>query len=295
MLRRMCISLAVLAIAAAPALTVLASVTSSADASMASTAASTATTLTHHSGQVLAVKHGFIHGNIHNGGTAVHLVRPGTAGAHGGTLTLNATATSTNWSGYAATGSTYTSVSASWVQPTGSCTSATRYSSFWVGLDGYNSNSVEQDGTDTDCSGGRPVYYGWYEMYPNPSFSFGNTVRAGDTMSASVTYTATNTYKLVLSDATQGWSVSTTQTLSGAPRNSAEVIIEAPCCTNGGGILPLANFGTVHLSNSVANGSAIGTFSPVGITMVNSRGQDKDTITALTSNENFSATWVRAS
>jgi hypothetical protein len=295
MLRRMCISLAVLAIAAAPALTVLASVTSSADASMASTAASTATTLTHHSGQVLAVKHGFIHGNIHNGGTAVHLVRPGTAGAHGGTLTLNATATSTNWSGYAATGSTYTSVSASWVQPTGSCTSATRYSSFWVGLDGYNSNSVEQDGTDTDCSGGRPVYYGWYEMYPNPSFSFGNTVRAGDTMSASVTYTATNTYKLVLSDATQGWSVSTTQTLSGAPRNSAEVIIEAPCCTNSGGILPLANFGTVHLSNSVANGSAIGTFSPVGITMVNSRGQDKDTITALTSNENFSATWVRAS
>jgi Peptidase A4 family len=290
MLRRMCISLAAIAVAAAPALTVLAAATSSADASVASPA----TTLAYHSGHALAIKHGFIHGAIRNGGTAVHLVEPGTNGVHSDTLRLNATATSTNWSGYAATGSTYTSVSASWVQPTGSCTSATRYSSFWVGLDGYSSNSVEQDGTDTDCSGGRAVYYGWYEMYPNPSFSFGDTVKAGDTMSASVTYTATNTYKLVLSDATQGWSVSTTQTLSGAPRSSAEVIIEAPCCTNSGGILPLANFGTVHLSNSIVDGSAIGTFSPVGITMIDNSGRDKDTITALSSNENFSATWVRA-
>jgi hypothetical protein len=284
------ISLTALAIAAAPALTVLALATSSADAAMASTAKA----LTYHSGERLAVKHGFIR-NIRNGGVAVHLAKPGTRDVRTGTLTLNATATSTNWSGYAATGSTYTSVSASWVQPTGSCTSATRYSSFWVGLDGYSSNSVEQDGTDTDCSSGRPVYYGWYEMYPKPSFSFGSTVKAGDTMSASVTYTGSNAYKLVLSDATQGWSVSTTKTLSGAPRSSAEVIIEAPCCTGSGGILPLANFGTVHLSNSIVNGSAIGTFSPVGITMVNNSGQDKDTISALSSNENFSATWVRAS
>jgi len=287
----MCISLAALAIAAAPALTALAVATSSANASVASTAASTAA---YHSGQRLAVKHGFIH-SVRNGGVAVQLAKPGTKGVHSDTLQLNATATSTNWSGYAATGSTYTSVSASWVQPTGSCTSATRYSSFWVGLDGYNSNSVEQDGTDTDCSSGRPVYYGWYEMYPNPSFSFGNTVKAGDHISASVTFSGTSSYKLVLSDSTQGWSVSTTKTLSGAPRSSAEVIIEAPCCTNSGGILPLANFGTVNLSSSLVNGSAIGSFSPVGITMVNNSGADKDTISALSGNENFSATWVRAS
>src|SRR5579862_8198830 len=116
MLRRMCISLAAIAVAAAPALTVLASATSTADASVASTVASTATTLTYHSSHALAVKHGF----IRNGGTAVHLVEPGTEGVHSDTLRLNATATSTNWSGYAATGGTYTSVSASWVQPTGS-------------------------------------------------------------------------------------------------------------------------------------------------------------------------------
>jgi hypothetical protein len=276
------IAIAALAIAAAPALTMLASATTSADAAVAST---------HHSGERMAIKHGF----VRNGGLAVHLVKPGTKGVHSDTLHFNATATSTNWSGYAVASGTYTSVSASWVQPKGTCTSATRYSSFWVGLDGYSSDSVEQDGTDTDCSGGSPVYYGWYEMYPNPSYYFGDTVKAGDTISASVTYTATNTYKLVLSDATQHWSVSTTQTLSGAPRSSAEVIIEAPCCTNSGGILPLADFGTVNLSGSIVDGAAIGTLSPTGITMVNSRGQDKDTISALTSNENFSATWVRAS
>jgi hypothetical protein len=278
MLRRMCVSLAAVAIAAAPALTLLAT-SGSAQAAPVATAAHAAAT----------------HGAINNGGVAVHYVKPGSKPlrTHGGVV--NASTTSTNWSGYAAHGGTYTTVSATWVQPTGSCTSATRYSSFWVGLDGYTSNSVEQTGTDTDCSGGRPVYYGWYEMYPNPSFSFGSTINAGDTISASVTFSGTNSYTLKLSDVTRGWTSTTTKRLSGAPRSSAEVIIEAPCCTSGGGILPLANFGTVHLSNSLVNGSSIGSFSPDVITMVNSSGQDKDTVSSLSGGTSFSATWVRAS
>ena len=63
--------------------------------------------------------------------------------------------TSGNWAGYSATGATFTSVSASWVQPSVSCTSSTAYSSFWIGLDGDGSNSVEQTGSEADCSGGR--------------------------------------------------------------------------------------------------------------------------------------------
>ena len=42
--------------------------------------------------------------------------------------------------------------------------------------------------------------------------------------------------------------------LSGAARSSAEVIVEAPCCTGSGGILPLTDFGTVSLTGSMANG-----------------------------------------
>src|SRR5579884_4318905 len=73
--------------------------------------------------------------------------------------------TSTNWSGYAVTGNRFTSVSASWTEPAVTC-SGTAYSSFWVGLDGDTSNTVEQTGTDADCSGSTPQYYAWYEMYP---------------------------------------------------------------------------------------------------------------------------------
>jgi Peptidase A4 family len=279
MLRRMCVSLTALAIATAPALTLLAT-------SGTASAAPRNTNAAH-----VAVAHGA----IRNGGVDVHAATPGSKPlrTHGGVF--NASTTSTNWSGYAAHGGTYTTVSATWVQPAGSCTSATRYSSFWVGLDGYTSNSVEQTGTDTDCSGGRPVYYGWYEMYPNPSFSFGSTINAGDTISASVTFSGTSSYTLKLSDVTRGWTSTTTKSLSGAPRSSAEVIIEAPCCTGSGGILPLANFGTVHLSNSLVNGSSIGSFSPDQITMVNSSGADKDTVSALSGGTSFSATWVRAS
>ena len=265
--RRWLIPLVALAVAIAPAL--------------ASTAASAAT----HSSGALAIR---------NGGTDQHVAKPGTValGAHSG---LRNETSSTNWSGYAADSGTYTSVSASWVQPTGTCSSKTaQYSSFWVGLDGYSSDSVEQDGTDTDCVNGKPQYYGWYETYPNPSFNFGSTVKPGDTITASVTYEGSNQFKLTLADTTRGWSSSTTQTVSGAARSSAEVIIEAPCCTNSGGILPLADFGTVHLSNSVVDGSAIGALSPVQIYMTDSSGKTRDTVSSLSSEENFSATWVRA-
>jgi hypothetical protein len=265
--RRWLIPLAALAIAIAPAL------------------ASTAASASAHPTGALAIQ---------TGGTAQHVIKPLTSalGARGG---LRDETSSTNWSGYAADSGTYTSVSASWVQPAGTCSSRTdQYSSFWVGLDGYTSDSVEQDGTDTDCVNGKPQYYGWYETYPNPSYNFGDTVKPGDTITASVVYEGSNKFQLNLADTTQGWSVSTTQTVSGAARSSAEVIIEAPCCTNSGGILPLADFGTVHLSNSVVDGSPIGDLSPVQIYMTDSSGKTRDTVSALSSEENFSGTWVRA-
>jgi hypothetical protein len=271
MLRRMCVSLAALALAAAPAVTLL------------------ATSGTAQAAQAAAASHPTA---ARSGGVALRLAAPGSmplSRHHGGLFND----TSTNWSGYAAHSSTYTTVSATWVQPTGSCTSANRFSSFWVGLDGFNSNSVEQTGTDTDCSGGRPVYYGWFEMFPNPSFSFGSTVAAGDTMHASVSFSSPNRFTLTLQNVTRGWTATTTKTLSGAARSSAEVIIEAPSSSSG--ILPLANFGTVHLSNSLVNGSAIGNTSPTEITMVNNSGQSKDTVSSLSGGTAFSATWVRAS
>jgi hypothetical protein len=83
--------------------------------------------------------------------------------------------------------------------------------------------------------------------------------------------------------------------VSGAPRSSAEVIVEAPCCTNSGGILPLTDFGTINITSSEANGSAIGNAGGLTeIIMVDSQGRDEDTISSLSGGENFSATWFAA-
>lgn len=230
-------------------------------------------------------------GHISPGGLA-HLV--GVSPAH--TRGLSYQAESTNWSGYAATSGTYTSVSASWIQPAGTCSrGGDQYAAFWVGLDGYNSGSVEQTGSEVDCIGRTAEYYAWYEMYPNASVTYRNTVRAGDHFTASVTYIGNNQYTLKISDATQNWTQSTTQSLSGAPRSSAEVIAEAPCCTFSGGILPLTNFGTMNFSNSDANGGAIGSAGGLTeIVMVDNAGRAKDSISALSGGTAFSATWLRS-
>lgn len=200
----------------------------------------------------------------------------------------NATVTSTNWAGYAATGSTYTSVSTTYTQPSVSCSGRSgTYAAFWVGLDGYNSSTVEQTGTMAYCSGSTAEYVGWYEMYPQGSNDYTNTVKAGDTIFESVTFSGTSTYKLVLEDETRGWTKTTTVSASGDARSSAEVIAEAPYS---GGVLPLADFGTVTFNGSLVNGSNLSSFSPTAINMVSSSGAAEATTSAF-SGDNFHITW----
>ena len=197
--------------------------------------------------------------------------------------------TSTNWSGYASTSGPFTSVSASWAQPSGTCTSQTTYSAFWVGLDGDGSNTVEQTGSEVDCSGGSPVYYAWYEMYPKLPVNFSNPVDPGDTFKASVTASGSK-FTLTISDTTKGWKQTESQTSSTAKKYSAEVIAEAPCCTAGGGILPLTDFGTVNFTSAKVNGSAIGNSSPEKI-KIESGSVVKAKPSKLSAGEDFSVVW----
>jgi hypothetical protein len=106
---------------------------------------------------------------------------------------------------------------------------------------------------------------------------------------------APRTNTLVLQDITRGWKHTVSASLSRAANSSAEVIAEAPCRTGSGGVLPLADFGTVNFSNASANGSAIGNFSPTQIDMVDSSGRLKDRTPALSGGGSFSDTWLRAS
>jgi hypothetical protein len=194
----------------------------------------------------------------------------GLGGAGQGGGTQNSVVTSSNWAGYVATGSngTFTSASSNWTEPVGHCSGAGgKYAAFWVGLDGYTSPTVEQIGSEVDCTGFFPRYYAWYEVYPGTAVNFTNPVSPGDQFTGTVTYTAPSTFNLVLKDVTKGWTQSVSSTLANAARSSAEVIAEAPCCTAGGGILPLTDFGTASFNAATANGRSMATYNPTEIVM----------------------------
>jgi hypothetical protein len=220
---------------------------------------------------------------------------------------FDGTSTSTNWSGYAVLGSSFTSASGSWTVPTATCTSGDKYAAFWVGLDGYSSSTVEQTGTDSDCVGRSPSYYAWYEFYPHPSFEITSlSIKPGDRMSASVVYSG-GEFTITITDETTGRSYTKSSTVSGAKRTSAEWIAEAPCCTGGGGILPLSDFGTIlfgedtsgvsatnYATDSTTSG-AISSFSSVEeINKVGSSSSPQtSTCSALsTDGTSFSCTWA---
>jgi hypothetical protein len=224
---------------------------------------------------------------------AVWMIQPGGPGLaiHGTAPDLRLHfATSTNWSGYAKTGGTFKSVSASWTEPSVSCSgSGTSDAAFWVGLDGDGSSTVEQLGSESGCQNGQAFYDDWREIYPAPSQTISNPVRPGDHFTASVTTSGGGSYTLAIKDTTTGFSKTFHKSANGQ-NASAEVIVEAP--SDGSGVLPLADFHTVNFSSATIDGSAIN--GATKITMVDSSGQDKDSVSSVGSGGSFSATWLRA-
>jgi hypothetical protein len=189
------------------------------------------------------------------------------------------------------TGGRYTKVSSSWTVPAVSC-SATAYSSFWVGLDGDTSGTVEQTGTDSDCSGSTPRYYAWYEMYPKFPSNYRDPVSPGDHMSATVTTTGNGQFTLTISDTSRGWSETTNARLKSAKLASAEVIAEAP--SSSGGVLPLANFGNVSFSGASANGSLLTSSTPGIDPITMQSGSTVKAQPSSISNGSFSVAWKHA-
>ena len=225
---------------------------------------------------------------------------------------------SSNWAGYADTNDTFNSVSSSWTEPTVNCANSNSglngllslpsllggpgaASAFWVGLDGYNSTSVEQLGTDSDCDSGTPSYYAWYEMYPNPSVALPSQypVKPGDQMTTLVAANSTGTsFVLSIKDATAGWMFSTTQTGSGFARSSAEVIAEAPssCSIQGCNQVPLADFGQIDYSGSSVIDAAGTKGSPASFDATEITMSDNGTTLATPSSlssdgSSFSVAW----
>ncbi len=209
---------------------------------------------------------------------------------------------STNWSGYAddnSGGNTYTSVTANWTEPSATCTSTTSLAAFWVGIDGYSSGSVEQDGTLIECYLSTAYYYTWWEMYPTNSIQVvGSTLQPSDAISASVVRSG-STYTLKVTDSTHtANSFTKTETCSSCANSSAEWIAEAP--SGSGGVYPLTDFHSWTASSAtVKSGSTSGvisTFPDDELTMVDSSNLVKAQPGALNGSGNgFTVTWVRSS
>jgi len=180
-----------------------------------------------------------------------------------------------NWGGYAVAppAGGVTQVRGSWIVPyiTGSnpttCPDIQGTwddSSVWIGIDGFNTDTVEQTGTASDCFYGETSYYAWYEFYPAATIVLPGTVNPGDQISAVVTYAGVDssgvpTFYTSITDFTERWSVtSPTTEVPGAELGSAEWIDESAYYN---GFLGLTKTVQVPFFNAVA--TIAGTTAPI--------------------------------
>jgi Peptidase A4 family len=153
-----------------------------------------------------------------------------------------------NWSGYVETGSGYTSASASWTVPSAS---GNGYSSAWVGIDGDGNSDLIQTGTESDANG---QYYAWWEILPAAETPIDSiSVSPGDSMTASVAKESGSTWKIDITDNSNGESFSTEQRYSG-PGESVEYIQEA--VEVNGSISPMPKYSTFSFSGLTVNGGS---------------------------------------
>jgi hypothetical protein len=189
-----------------------------------------------------------------------------------------------NWAGYAAydqANGSVTRVSGTWTEPAVTCPAkGVALAAFWVGIDGFTSPTVEQDGSLAYCHGGTASYYAWWEMYPTNDIQVISSiaVSAGDVLTGSVVYhPSLYDFTLSITDKTTGASFAVTAAQAPAYaayalENSAECIIERPAFISGSGAITLshlADFGSVSFSSCRATvshfTSGVGNFAPAAI------------------------------
>ena len=173
-----------------------------------------------------------------------------------------------NWAGYVATANAtaFTSVTATWKQPKGACTTGNGAAvAFWVGLGGSSTDmhALEQAGTASSCqASGTPTYDAWYEFAPSQPVVADLAVHPGDTITASVNILAHGTEATFqIKDRTRKTVSTTTVPVTTPPDlSSAEWITESPMrCTDSFCLqVPLEDFGSVAFSDIAALGNGVG-------------------------------------
>ena len=159
--------------------------------------------------------------------------------------------TSHNWSGYAATGGNFTSVTGTWSVPQFTPDGTFGIDAAWVGIGGVRSRDLIQAGTQQTVSGtGSTQYEAWIEMLPRASRPVPLRVHAGDSITVSITEQSPDQWLIDFSNNTTGQTYQQTQQYTSS-HSSAEWVEEAPSGGRGG-VLPLSNFGTIQFSGGSA-------------------------------------------
>jgi len=160
---------------------------------------------------------------------------------------------SSNWAGYGLITGAFVGVSGEWTQPEIDCSAGRETNaSFWVGLDGVTSHSVQQTGTSADCSAGidAPEYFAWYEMYPVPMRKAPLEVHPGDHFRAKVHGLSAERFELTLENLTTGQTFTTSAGRFGEWPTSVEWIVEpAAMCRETCVTSELSRFDDVTFSN----------------------------------------------
>jgi hypothetical protein len=160
-----------------------------------------------------------------------------------------------NWSGEMSTGTTYSTITGSWVVPAVSASQGTQYSATWIGIGGGSASATGllQTGTEQDSGTASTTYSAWVEMLPAPAFTIVTAttgrpapVVPGDHIHAEISHQASGTWRVVLSDTTEEWAFAQTFDYTGTTV-TAEWIEEAPTVNTQ--ITTLADFHSVEFTD----------------------------------------------
>ena len=161
--------------------------------------------------------------------------------------------TSANWSGYSASGGTYTAVSGTWTVPQFTPNSTAGSDAPWVGIGGVDTRDLIQAGTQQTVSGsGSTQYEAWVETLPQASHPVPLTIHPGDSVSVAITLQpqTQDQWLVAFKNNTTGQTFQVTEHYTSS-MSSAEWIEEAPSA-NRGRQIPLDNFGKIDFSQGSA-------------------------------------------
>lgn len=155
---------------------------------------------------------------------------------------------SRNWSGYAATGGTFTAVAGTWTVPTVTAGNTAAADSTWVGIGGVTATDLIQAGTQATVQGGQVAYSAWVEILPRPAQPVSLTVSPGDQVTVTIAQQADGTWVVTIRDGTTGQSYQASGAYASS-RSSAEWIEESPTVGRRS-LLPLDDFGAVTFTGA---------------------------------------------